>query len=57
VTLDEVIIAAGGFGRFQWSLLLIYLMAFCSANFILYNIDPLTDKPVYMCEVPDDPEG
>jgi hypothetical protein len=26
-------------------------MAFVSANFVLYNIDPLTQKPVYMCQI------
>ena len=50
VTLDDAILAAGGFGKFQWILMVFYIMAFVSGNFILYNIDPLTERPVYMCE-------
>jgi hypothetical protein len=50
VTLDDAIIAAGGFGKFQILLLTVYAMAFTAANFTLYNVDPLTQKPVYMCE-------
>jgi len=48
--LDDALVKAGGFGRFQWLLLLSYIMASTAANFVLYNIDPLTDKPDYMCE-------
>jgi MFS family permease len=50
-TLDDAMIASGGFGKYQWFLLSFYIMAFTSANFLLYNIDPLTDDPVYLCEV------
>lgn len=49
-SLDDIITLAGGFGRFQWLMMTFYIMSFWSANFVLYNIDYLTQKPIYLCE-------
>lgn len=49
-SLDDIITLAGGFGRFQWLMMTFYVMSFWSANFVLYNIDYLTQKPTYLCE-------
>jgi hypothetical protein len=53
VTLDDAIKATGGFGRYHGFLIVFYVMSFMAANFLLYNIDPLTQQPIYMCEVED----
>jgi hypothetical protein len=50
LTLDDVFTRTGGFGKFQFFLCLFYILAFTSANYVLYNYDLLIMKPVYMCE-------
>jgi Sugar (and other) transporter len=37
-------------------MLLIYSLAITCASYILYNIDPLTDKPDYLCIMPNSTE-
>jgi hypothetical protein len=49
-----VLKGAGGFGCFQWFMMTFYIMAFSCANLVLYNIDYLTQRPVYMCETAPD---
>ena len=50
LSLDDVFTRTGGFGKFQFFLCLFYILAFTSANYVLYNYDSLVMKPVYMCE-------
>ena len=56
LTLDEAMISAGGFGKFQIFMLIFYIMSFTAGNFLLYNYDFLVQYPVYMCETEPDSE-
>ena len=49
ISLDSAFVRAGGFGKFQLFLMAFYCMTITCASYVLYNIDPLTDKPDYLC--------
>ena len=33
-------------------MLFFYILGFATANLVLYNIDYLTQRPIYLCETP-----
>ncbi len=49
LTLDDAFVRAGGLGKFQLFLLIFYGFTITCASYTLYNIDPLTEKPDYLC--------
>jgi hypothetical protein len=47
LTLDEAFVRAGGFGKFQFILLIFYCFTITCASYVTYNIDFLCMRPVY----------